>query len=265
MKKHGLIIIGIMCVWLQAALAVAAGGRVLPFSGRLLDDQGKPVSGPVDLQLNFFRTEADATPLPLPPYNFYKMDLSDGVFHVKIMTSESDLNVLNTPGNIIYLQVKDVTHDRVYRRQKFDMTTSEPLTQAAPAPSPAPQAAASPAASATQPNPPAAGQVTGVDFDITRAAIAACVASPGAGAKFVTGRDEVAGAQTCTNVCALSAPGAACIRGWTLFGNNQYLEFGSECNATPVLASVPVVGRLCCCLNLRGPSPLFMPSTAAPH
>ncbi|MEN9836028.1 MAG: hypothetical protein RL011_2221 [Pseudomonadota bacterium] len=246
-----------LALWLQSALATAAGGRILPFSGRLLDDQGKAVSGPVDLQLNFFKTEADAIPLPLPPYNFYKMDLADGVFHLKIMASENDMTTLSSPSNVVYLQVRDVTHDRVYRRQKFDLATAETLP-AEPAPAPAPAPAVSVNASAGLGSAPSAGSSSGagIDQDIIRASSGACLGSPGAGAKFIAVHAEASGSQTCGAVCSRAAVGAACIRGWTVFSDNQQLEFGSECSATPVLASTPVVGRLCCCLNLRGPAPV---------
>lgn len=256
MAKRGLLITGLMLVWLNAALAAAAGGQILPFSGRLLDDQAHPVSGPVDLQLTFFRGETDVSPLPLPPYTFYRIELADGVFHLKIMVGEADLATLSNPTNTVYLQVKDVTHDRVYRRQKFDLPAPEvapPSNAVSPAASVVNNGPAS--ASAPMPIPPPA-----VDLEITRAASAACFGSPGAGAKFLSPYNEAAGPSTCGSVCAQSMTGAACIRGWTIFSNNQYIEFGSECSATPVLAAAPVSARLCCCLNLRGPSPLIIPA-----
>ncbi len=256
--------VSMFLIWLQSNLAIAAGGRVLPFSGRLLDDQGKAVSGPVDLQLNFFKTEVDATPLPLPPYNFYKMDLADGVFHLKIMASENDMATLASPSNVVYLQVRDVTHDRVYRRQKFDLTSAETPPPdpgiAAPPPSPITSTQTNASASATTQGSSAGAAI---DQDLIRASTGACLGSPGAGAKFVAVHAEASGSQTCGAVCSRSAVGAACIRGWTVFADSQQLEFGSECTATPVLASIPVVGRLCCCLNLRGPAPVQIPGSAA--
>ena len=264
MAKRGLLLTGLILVWLNAALAAAAGGQILPFSGRLLDDQAHPVSGPVDLQLTFFRGEADASPLPLAPYTFYKIELTDGVFHLKIRVGDSDLATLSNPTNTVYLQVKDATHDRVYRRQKFDVPAPEvpsvkPSIAAAPSavngPPSSPMAAPTPA--------PAAVAPPVVDLEITRAASAACFGSPGAGAKFLSAYNEAAGPATCGSVCAQSMTGAACIRGWTIFSNNQYLEFGSECSATPVLTAAPVIARLCCCLNLRGPSPLIVPAPTA--
>ena len=250
-----------MLFWLNAALAAAAGGQILPFSGRLLDDQAHPVSGPVDLQLTFFRGETDASPLPLPPYSFYKIELADGVFHLKIMVGESDLAALSNPTNSVYLQVKDVTHDRVYRRQKFDLPTPDVASATA---SNAATAAPAAATAASMPTPaPAALPPPAVDLEITRAASAACFGSPGAGAKFLSAYNEAAGPSTCGSVCAQSMTGAACIRGWTIFSNNQYIEFGSECSATPVLTAAPVSARLCCCLNLRGPSPLIIPAPNA--
>ncbi|MCX6104357.1 MAG: hypothetical protein NTY08_00815 [Proteobacteria bacterium] len=269
MAKRGLLITGLMLVWLNAALAAAAGGQILPFSGRLLDDQARPVSGPVDLQLTFFRSEADASPLPLPPYSFYKIELADGVFHLKIMVGEADLATLSNPTNTVYLQVKEVTHDRVYRRQKFDLPAPEvasPPNAVSPAASMVNNGLTSVSAPMPMPMPPpapAALPPPAVDLEITRAASAACFGSPGAGAKFLSPYNEAAGPSTCGSVCALSMTGAACIRGWTIFSNNQYIEFGSECSATPVLTAAPVSARLCCCLNLRGPSPLIIPAPTA--
>ena len=264
MAKRGLLKTGLMLVWLNAALAVAAGGQILPFSGRLLDDQAHPVSGPVDLQLTFFRSEADASPLPMPPYTFYKIDLADGVFHLKIMIGESDLATLSNITNSVYLQVKDATHDRVYRRQKFDLPAPEvaaaaPSHASATAPAAAMGTSPTSAPMPTPPPAPAALPPPAVDLELTRAASAACFGSPGAGAKFLSTYNEAAGPSTCGSVCALSMTGAACIRGWTIFSNSQYIEFGSECSATPVLTAAPVSARLCCCLNLRGPSPLIIP------
>ncbi|MBM4251965.1 MAG: hypothetical protein FJ146_08340 [Deltaproteobacteria bacterium] len=255
--KIRLAMVTMLFIWLQSAIATAAGGRILPFSGRLLDDQGKAVTGPVDLQLNFFKTEADATPLPLPPYNFYKMDLTDGVFHLKIMASENDMVTLSNPNNLVYLQVRDATHDRVYRRQKFDLATAEtPPAETAPAPTPAQVTSSVTAPAAASGTTAGVSSGTGIDQEMLRASTGACLASPGPGAKFVTVHAEASGSQTCGAVCSRAAVGAACIRGWTVFADSQQLEFGSECSATPVLASTPVVGRLCCCLNLRGPAPL---------
>jgi hypothetical protein len=265
--KRGLLITGLMLVWLNAALAVAAGGQILPFSGRLLDDQAHPVSGPVDLQLTFFRSETDASPIPLPPYTFYRIELADGVFHLKIMLGESDLTTLSSPTNTVYLQVKDATHDRVYRRQKFDLPAPEvapPSNATATAPAvPMVNNGPTSAPIPTPPPAPAALPPPAVDLEITRAASAACFGSPGAGAKFLSTYNEAAGPSTCGSVCAQSMTGAACIRGWTIFSNNQYIEFGSECSATPVLTAAPVSARLCCCLNLRGPSPLIITAPTA--
>ncbi len=229
------------------ALPVRAQTRTVPFSGRLLDDQAHAVPGPVDLQLTLFRSELDPEPLKIAPLTFPKTELADGVFRVQLTLSEAAVGAIGLGASpTVYLQVKDLTHDRIYQRQKFSLA----LPEAAPPPAAPPTAAPAPE--------PMAGSTQG-RAELVRATSAACLASQGPGAKFIVYRAAATDAALpCAGVCSGAKPGSGCIRGWTLFNGDEYLEFGSECTATPGITASPTVAHICCCLVTAGPSPLTL-------
>ena len=155
-----------LCATLALADVSPRSARVLRFSGRLLDEQAHAVPGPVTLEVGFFRSEEGDDALPSPPIRFPSVALDDGVFHVTLVLTADETNRIYGDGtHAVYLQVRDETHGRTYRRQRSEQP--EPVPQPPPAdpagniqlpsmaadaaPPTAPAAPAAPAASAPAP------------------------------------------------------------------------------------------------------------------
>lgn len=87
--------------------------------GRLINEAGIPVRGPVDLEISLYRQEAGGDPLLPAPLSFNQVALEGGNFRIRIELSDADsLIVFGARGNAkVWLQILDQTNDRVYPRQ----------------------------------------------------------------------------------------------------------------------------------------------------
>jgi alpha-tubulin suppressor-like RCC1 family protein len=106
-------------------LALLMSTNVLAFEityqGRLIDDRNLPVEGPLDLAVSFFHGEDDPEPLPVPPLEFMGVATVAGKFAITIPLSGVDLNVLLPNSDpTLYLQIFDITHQKIYPRQKIN-------------------------------------------------------------------------------------------------------------------------------------------------
>ncbi len=276
-----------------AAPGLMAGPGSLPFSGRLVDAAGQPLSGAVDLTVEFYASQAGNDVLSRAPIVLRQVALSAGVFTIAIPIGDEEFAALFSSGAAVYLQVHDHTNQRTYRRQRYqlpagiartgeaergsDVTVPTVLAGAATAVTTAPVApGAAPAldaatatsvpegtwASTTAPVPeavaPAASEPQGSAprlSSLRAAAAAACLASPVAGAKFTLQLRDAS--QSCAAACAQARVQATCLRGWTVYAGDAYFDYGNECTVAPgPSASEQVVSRICCCLSTTGPAPL---------
>jgi hypothetical protein len=101
-------------------LSSAQGGTGtidLPYSGRLVDDNGAPVVGPVDMLIHFYTSETGRTPMAAA-IGFESIPLEDGVFQVKItLTSQEFHKVFPGLDQATWIQVTDDTNGKTYPRQ----------------------------------------------------------------------------------------------------------------------------------------------------
>ena len=277
--------------FIMAGSAFGAEGRIMPFTGRLVDDLGHPITGQVDLNVLFFRTEAALEPITNTPLKFSQIPLTDGVFHITLNFTEADIQALfPMSASVAFLQIQDLTHTRTYR--KHPITQTDLLAIAAPPPPPAPVegprvnlpatagGATAPMAgvgpllpppSITPPGlpgtamPPQGTPVpasppvippTSAGAALANATAAACLAATNVGAKFsVKNLDKAA---NCAATCAIAKVGSQCLRGWTLFPSDQVFEFGNECGTVQIMPNLPSLGRLCCCLAQSTPMPSYI-------
>ena len=91
----------------------------IPYVGRLVSASGKPASGPVDLQVQFFDAEAGGSPLADLSLDLPGTPLSKGVFSVQLTIPQASLDVIFSDSHTTYVQVTDVTHNNTYARQAF--------------------------------------------------------------------------------------------------------------------------------------------------
>ncbi|MEN9835837.1 MAG: hypothetical protein RL011_2030, partial [Pseudomonadota bacterium] len=64
-------------------LAQAADGFPLSYSGRLAQSSGAPVEGPLDIELRFYATETEGSPL-VDVYPFTSVSLTNGIFSLNV-------------------------------------------------------------------------------------------------------------------------------------------------------------------------------------
>jgi hypothetical protein len=99
-----------------------AGTIDLPYSGRLVAEDGKPIDGPVDLVVEFFEGEAGGSSLS-GPLTFPATVLEDGVFQFNLSLSASEFHkVFSSVDAKVWIQVTDGTNGSVYPRQLLSAT-----------------------------------------------------------------------------------------------------------------------------------------------
>ena len=104
---------------LNAAAATTSG---FTYTGRLTQSNGAPLSGPVDLQINFFNTLTDGIPLGSSPYFFAAVALDEGQFQIEILLTGSDINLIFPDTNAdTFIEVTNATDRKTYPRQRFSL------------------------------------------------------------------------------------------------------------------------------------------------
>ena len=94
----------------------------LPYSGRFVKDDGRPVDGPVDITIEFFRNESDNKPIS-PSHLFTDVNLSAGVFQINLSLDTADFQTIFLGSSInTWIQVTDSTNGVVYPRQLLAAT-----------------------------------------------------------------------------------------------------------------------------------------------
>jgi hypothetical protein len=88
------------------------------YGGRLVSSDGKPVAGTVDLEVKFFDDDVAGSQVgPTKPVN--DVQLVNGVFSIPVDLNAAERDTILGTGNPIWIEIKDVTHNKVYPRQSF--------------------------------------------------------------------------------------------------------------------------------------------------
>jgi hypothetical protein len=98
-------------------LSAAADAIDLPYSGRLVDENGAPVAGPVDMMVLFYTSEEIHNPISSGVI-FTSVPLEDGVFQLKISLPSRDFHkIFPGPDKPTWVEITDGTNGKVYPRQ----------------------------------------------------------------------------------------------------------------------------------------------------
>ena len=107
-------------LWVAAfALARSPGASAYDFSyaGRLVDDAGAPIKGPVAVSVRFFETQTSSEPLG----NVFKrdnVDLIDGIFQLTlIFDAEQQTAIFGDGTRSVFIEVE--ANRKIYPRQSI--------------------------------------------------------------------------------------------------------------------------------------------------
>ena len=80
-------------------------------TGRLTEANGKPVVGPVALEISFFHDNPGTTPVLSVTQGFENVALQEGIFQVRVALSGADYSkVFPDTSQPVWFQVSDLTH-----------------------------------------------------------------------------------------------------------------------------------------------------------
>ncbi len=100
------------------------------YGGRLANSQGIAVSGPVNLEVRFYRTQTGGTALNANAFQFPATPLEDGVFDLVLSNSAATAVGTFFDGlNETWIEVKDASNNVTYPRQRL---TSVPYAMRVP-------------------------------------------------------------------------------------------------------------------------------------
>ena len=93
----------------------------LSYASRITDAQGVPLTGPVDIQVDFFTDPTNSSSrINIPTVAISRVPLADGVFQLSITLTDVEFNtVFANSADTVYIQVTDVTHGKTFQRQQF--------------------------------------------------------------------------------------------------------------------------------------------------
>ena len=95
-----------------------AGPFVFSYGGRLANSSDVAVTGPVNLELKFFRSASGGNPVGVSNMSFSNVPLEDGVFQVDIsQLTSAEMALVFDSNQDTYVEVTDHTHNVTYPRQ----------------------------------------------------------------------------------------------------------------------------------------------------
>lgn len=188
----------------------------------------------VTFEVSFYESAQGNDVVSRVPRIYKNHPVSSGGFSLLIEMDQHEFDsVFQIPRRPAFIQIRDLTKNVTFKRQAF-----LPASEAAPRQS-EPQYFVDKASFLT-------------------VARAACIATNTAGAKFLT---EISNPGiNCQSACVHSEARSSCVRGWTLFTDGNYFEFGNECSSVVSGFATPVQARLCCCLTTFRPMPVQLES-----
>jgi hypothetical protein len=90
----------------------------LSLGGRMVETNGKPVAGPVDLRIKFYRDATTPTAIGVTVPDETGVPLVNGVYQLTLTIGDADLHTL-FDGTDVWVAVTDLTHSKTYARQQF--------------------------------------------------------------------------------------------------------------------------------------------------
>ena len=125
--KNNILKILIAFNFLVASISYADVFNTLNYSGRIVNSDGSPKTGSVDLEINFFDSQSGGSPKGTT-YLFSATTLTNGSFNLEIVISDSEMPTVLNPSTDTYIEVTDTTNSKTYPRQKIN---SVPYSQQA--------------------------------------------------------------------------------------------------------------------------------------
>jgi hypothetical protein len=84
----------------------------LPITGRITEESGKPVDGPVELSISFFHSEKDGAALLTVTDGLASVPLQEGIFQVIVGISSADWQrVFPDASQPVFIEITDVSHE----------------------------------------------------------------------------------------------------------------------------------------------------------
>ena len=112
-------------IWVALAIgtlhssAVNAANFNLPYSGRLVEDNGRPLDGPVDIVVEFYKNDSGGEAIS-GPHVFSNVGLEAGVFQLNFSLPKDELNTITGTGkDLAWIQIVDATNGVTYPRQRL--------------------------------------------------------------------------------------------------------------------------------------------------
>lgn len=115
--------LNIFCFLILVLLGFSAPCLSLDFSysGRITESSGKPIDGPVNLSISFYRAESGGSSI-IAPIAFSDIALTEGTFTVTFndqKISATNLNIIFSSSEPVWIEVTDSSNSVVYPRQKM--------------------------------------------------------------------------------------------------------------------------------------------------
>jgi hypothetical protein len=116
------LFISLLCALIFGATLAIGAPVNLPYSGRLVEENGKPIPGPIDLVIEFYGTDTGGENIG-GPYVFSSVGLQDGVFQINMAVDANEFHqIFSSTSNPVWIQVTDTTNGSVYPRQMLAAT-----------------------------------------------------------------------------------------------------------------------------------------------
>ena len=113
-------VLSVLCAIVCLSRPVLAFPYELSYANRLTDGQGRPVTGPIDVRIDFYSDPSADARIDIAPVNLSGIALSDGVFQLSLTLTPAEFNkVFALTSDTVFIQVTDVTHGKTYQRQQF--------------------------------------------------------------------------------------------------------------------------------------------------
>ena len=88
----------------------------LQYGGRLTKSNGKPITGPISILLNFYHSETGGTVVTNQVFN--SVPLKDGLFSLTVDLPAAELNTVFS-GPEVWVEIYDIVNGKTYPRQRF--------------------------------------------------------------------------------------------------------------------------------------------------
>lgn len=113
------VIFCIIFTFFSISTIALAGPFDLFYSGRLTEETGAPIQGPINIEVKFFLSETGTDEIGVAVPAFSGVALDEGAFGITISLTSSQFNTIFSNASSVWIQVKDITHDQTYPRQTF--------------------------------------------------------------------------------------------------------------------------------------------------